>query len=78
MQRNSSAVRPIREAANRDELCAAVADGTIDVIVSDQSPCTPELKRLDIGDFAAAWRGTFRCNWGCRPSGPRPACAVTR
>ena len=48
---------PIREAANRDELWAAVADGTIDVIVSDHSPCTPELKRLDIGDFAAAWGG---------------------
>ena len=48
---------PTREAANRDELWAAVADGTIDVIVSDHSPCTPELKRLDIGDFAAAWGG---------------------
>jgi len=48
---------PIREAANRDELWAAVADGTIDFIVSDHSPCTPELKRLDIGDFAAAWGG---------------------
>jgi allantoinase len=48
---------PIRESANRDELCAAVGDGTIDFIVSDHSPCTPELKRLDIGDFAAAWGG---------------------
>jgi len=48
---------PIREAANRDELWAAVADGTIDVIVSDHSPCTPEFKRLDIGDFASAWGG---------------------
>ena len=25
--------------------------------VSDHSPCTPELKRLDTGDFGAAWGG---------------------
>jgi allantoinase len=25
--------------------------------VSDHSPCTPELKRLDVGDFALAWGG---------------------
>ena len=48
---------PIREGANRDELWAAVADGTIDCIVSDHSPCTPELKRLDLGDFGEAWGG---------------------
>jgi allantoinase len=48
---------PIREAANRDELWAALADGTIDCIVSDHSPGTPELKRLDLGDFGVAWGG---------------------
>ena len=48
---------PIREAANRDELWAALADGTIDCIVSDHSPCTPELKRFDLGDFDVAWGG---------------------
>ena len=48
---------PIRESANRDELWAAVADGTIDCIVSDHSPCTPELKRMDVGDFGQAWGG---------------------
>ena len=26
-------------------------------MVSDHSPCTPELKRLDVGDFALAWGG---------------------
>ena len=25
--------------------------------MSDHSPCTPELKRADTGDFAAAWGG---------------------
>jgi allantoinase len=48
---------PIREAAHRETLWAALADGDIDLVVSDHSPCTPELKRLDIGDFALAWGG---------------------
>lgn len=48
---------PIREAQNREELWAAVKDGTIDFIVSDHSPCTPALKKLDTGDFGEAWGG---------------------
>ena len=48
---------PIREAANRERLWAALADGDVDVVVSDHSPCTPELKRLDVGDFGLAWGG---------------------
>jgi allantoinase len=48
---------PIRAAANRDELWHALAAGMIDCVVSDHSPCTPDLKRRDTGDFAAAWGG---------------------
>ncbi|GAA3334949.1 allantoinase AllB [Amorphoplanes nipponensis] len=48
---------PIRDAANADRLWAALADGLISCVVSDHSPCTPELKRQDTGDFAAAWGG---------------------
>jgi allantoinase len=53
---------PVRGAGNRDALWAGLADGTIDMVVSDHSPCTPELKRLDpadpsCGDFGAAWGG---------------------
>ncbi|HEU5268046.1 MAG TPA: allantoinase AllB [Jatrophihabitans sp.] len=48
---------PIRDAANQDRLWAALADGDIDMIVSDHSPCTAELKRFDTGDFGAAWGG---------------------
>ena len=33
------------------------ADGDVDLVVSDHSPCTPDLKRLDDGDFGAAWGG---------------------
>jgi len=48
---------PIREAGNRELLWRGLADGTIDCIVSDHSPCTSELKRFDIGDFGVAWGG---------------------
>jgi allantoinase len=48
---------PIRDAANADRLWAALADGLITCVVSDHSPCTPELKKRDTGDFAAAWGG---------------------
>ena len=48
---------PIREEANRESLWQGLADGLIDIIVSDHSPSTPELKRLDTGDFGAAWGG---------------------
>jgi allantoinase len=48
---------PIRDAANRDLLWEALAAGDIDVVVSDHSPCVPELKRFDTGDFGEAWGG---------------------
>jgi allantoinase len=48
---------PIREQANQERLWQALSDGLIDCVVSDHSPCTAELKRLDTGDFAAAWGG---------------------
>ena len=48
---------PVRERENREKLWGAVADGTIDMIVSDHSPCTPELKRRETGDFMEAWGG---------------------
>lgn len=45
---------PIRERGNREQLWRGLAAGLIDLVVSDHSPCTPELKK---GDFAAAWGG---------------------
>ena len=50
---------PIREAAHRDALWDALASGDISMIVSDHSPCPPELKcpRGREGDFFAAWGG---------------------
>jgi allantoinase len=48
---------PIREQRHRDALWEALRDGDVDMVVSDHSPCTPDLKRLDVGDFGLAWGG---------------------
>jgi allantoinase len=48
---------PIRESANRDALWSGLAAGIIDMVASDHSPCTPDLKLLQDGDFGAAWGG---------------------
>ncbi|GAA1516153.1 allantoinase AllB [Kribbella lupini] len=48
---------PIREAANRELLWDGLREGLIDLVVSDHSPSTIDLKHLDTGDFGAAWGG---------------------
>src|SRR5205085_4870475 len=48
---------PIRERENNDALWRALEDGVIDLVATDHSPCPPALKKLDEGDFAAAWGG---------------------
>jgi allantoinase len=48
---------PIREAANRELLWDGLRDGSIDLVVSDHSPSTIDLKHLDTGDFGTAWGG---------------------
>jgi allantoinase len=48
---------PIRERENMEQLWGALANRTIDLIVSDHSPCPPELKCRDSGDFLKAWGG---------------------
>jgi allantoinase len=48
---------PIRERENREELWAALQEGLIDFVVSDHSPCPPQMKRKDSGNFLDAWGG---------------------
>ena len=48
---------PIRGRADQDALWEGLADGTIDIVVSDHSPSTPELKLLEVGDLGLAWGG---------------------
>ena len=48
---------PIRDQANREQLWQGLFNGAIETIVSDHSPCPSEMKRLEQGDFIAAWGG---------------------
>ncbi|MCA1817958.1 MAG: allantoinase AllB [Acidobacteria bacterium] len=48
---------PIRERENREKLWAALDENVIEMIVSDHSPCPPEMKRRETGNFLEAWGG---------------------
>lgn len=48
---------PIRSSGNRELLWQGLLDGVIDLIASDHSPSTPELKFAGGGDFGQAWGG---------------------
>jgi allantoinase len=48
---------PIRDLDNRNRLWKGLADGLIDMIVSDHSPCTTDLKHMETGRFDLAWGG---------------------
>jgi allantoinase len=55
---------PIRDAINREALWRALEGGVIDCVVSDHSPCLPELKTAAAGDFGAAWGGVASLQLG--------------
>ncbi|MEO8447908.1 MAG: allantoinase AllB, partial [bacterium] len=55
---------PIRENENREKLWEAVEDGLIDLIVSDHSPCDPDLKFIEEGDCEKAWGGVSSLQLG--------------
>lgn len=48
---------PIRSAENREELWMGLRNGVIDLVATDHSPCPPEMKKLQEGDFRTAWGG---------------------
>lgn len=55
---------PIRSDKNRRLLWSALKEGLITSVVSDHSPCTPELKGLERGDFFEAWGGISSVGFG--------------
>lgn len=55
---------PIRERDNREQLWSGVREGLLQAIVSDHSPCIPEMKRLGEGDFDRAWGGIASLQFG--------------
>jgi allantoinase len=48
---------PIRSAQNHEALWHGLQRGDIDMVVTDHSPCPPEMKRADTGRFDLAWGG---------------------
>jgi allantoinase len=48
---------PIREKANNEKLWKALKEETIDFIVTDHSPATPDLKKIESGNLKEAWGG---------------------
>jgi allantoinase len=48
---------PIRGAANREALWGALAEGLIDMVTTDHSPCPPAMKRRQEGRWDLAWGG---------------------
>ncbi|XP_063771850.1 allantoinase, mitochondrial-like isoform X2 [Pseudophryne corroboree] len=48
---------PVRGQSNKEALWNALLQGEIDMVVSDHSPCTADLKLLKEGDFLKAWGG---------------------
>jgi allantoinase len=59
-----AACPPIRDAGNRDRLWDALHDGTLDMVVSDHSPCVPAMK--GDGDFGRAFGGISSLELGPR------------
>ncbi|KAL7301073.1 hypothetical protein TKK_0006343 [Trichogramma kaykai] len=53
---------PIRDAHNKEKLWDALKDGTLDMVVSDHSPCTADLK--GDGNFLQAWGGISSLQFG--------------
>jgi len=48
---------PIRSRENCEQLWQGLRDRTIDVVATDHSPCPPEMKRINEGNFRSAWGG---------------------
>ncbi|HEV8080609.1 MAG TPA: allantoinase AllB [Chitinophagaceae bacterium] len=48
---------PIREKENNEKIWQALKDEIIDFVATDHSPCPPELKCMEEGDFMKAWGG---------------------
>jgi allantoinase len=55
---------PIREQQNQEALWKGLAEGLIDCVVTDHSPCTPGLKLMDEGDVLHAWGGIASLQFG--------------
>ncbi len=53
----SKCAPPVRGRENCERLWQGLGEGTIDLVVTDHSPCPPAMKRLAEGNFRTAWGG---------------------
>jgi hypothetical protein len=66
---------PLRQGADRDALRAALADGTIDALVSDHNPVAEDMKNLPFGEAEPGATGlelllSLALRWGRQRAGP--------
>src|SRR5204863_4964353 len=69
---------PLRQSRDRDALRAALADGTIDALVSDHTPVTSDAKQLPFGEAEPGATGLelllgLALKWGDEQRLPMPA-----
>lgn len=50
--------------SSQEALWDALKSRDIDLVISDHSPCTEDLKLMDRGDFMAAWGGISGVQYG--------------
>lgn len=60
----------------KERLWQALKSRDIDLVISDHSPCTVDLKLMDRGDFMAAWGGISSVQYGEGPITYYGACYV--
>ena len=53
----SKCAPPVRGRENRERLWEALREGTIDMVVTDHSPCPAAMRRISEGNFRTAWGG---------------------
>ncbi|MBX3601669.1 MAG: dihydroorotase [Rubrivivax sp.] len=71
-------VPPLRQGADRDALRRALADGTIDALVSDHDPVADDMKQLPFGEAEPGATGlelllSLALRWGADSALPLPA-----
>eukprot|EP01089_Gocevia_fonbrunei_P008312 TRINITY_DN1997_c0_g1_i2.p1 TRINITY_DN1997_c0_g1~~TRINITY_DN1997_c0_g1_i2.p1 ORF type:complete len:400 (+),score=48.93 TRINITY_DN1997_c0_g1_i2:95-1294(+) len=62
---------PIRDSHNQDLLWDGLKAGTISCVVSDHSPCPPEMKELISCNYMKAWGGISSLQLGLSICGPK-------
>ena len=53
----SKCAPPVRSRENCENLWQGLREGLIDLVATDHSPCPPDMKRMDEGNFRTAWGG---------------------